>query len=420
MRRSLYFAILSLLTLSQSSAWASSTLRNALIGSGIPVTGLEATDLDTKITSYATLDAQDEFVIGYYPDDGKGLLGETLCVALYRKHQSQWVTRRFGRNAEGKENQSLFGGAVVGILKSGDYFLFNTHVNPSASLTMVVDKDLNYHDSVYGWAVAIFPDGLIIYQHSEVHFAPTHYVEISVYDPRSKRHWQIYPKKPYQPVRQQHIGKVRAAYQKRGDAWFREHNHHGDPELFDNYLQGEVAANGATHSLAFVIAFDNTDTWDYADKLKLQSFGALGHALAEYQISGEPPEGIFEVFAQGLQVVMQANLQNAFLELFRKDPELQEMIRKTLAGAGASQEDWRRRLMNIDERWGRQEAWRRIQDTLATPPEMTEVVCVFRGLDQEQRWEYREMLLSDFQKKFGDKPMSDYLDADVLSKIFVH
>ena len=413
-------AILFVLVSGQTSAVAGNTLRDVLKGSGLPTTGRTAADLDRKITSYATFDAPEEFVIGYYPDDGSGLLGETLYVDLYRKLQSQWVTRRFGRNAEGGDNQSLFSGSVIGIAKSGDYILLNTHLNPSASLTLVVDKDLNYRDTIFGWAVAIFPDGLVAYQHSEVHFAPTHYVEMSVYDPRSKKRWQIYPRKPYQPVRQQHVEKVRAAYQKRGEEWFKKNNHHMNPELFDTFLQGEVAADGATHSLAFVIAFDNTDTWDYAEKLKLQNFGPLIRGLAEYRISEAPPDGIFELLGRSLQGLAQANLQNEFLALFATDQGTLELIRKTLAGAAEGQDDWHRRLVALDARWGKPEIWRKLQATLAIPPETTDVVCVFRNLDQEQSWEYREMLLSDFQKKFGDRPLSNYLDADLLSKIFVH
>lgn len=420
MRPVLLFATLALIALSRPSTLAGSTLRDALAGSGIAASGRNAADLDRKITSYAILDAPDVYVIGYYPDAGGGLLGETLYVDLYRKLQAVWVTRRYGRNAEGGDHQSLFGGSVVGIMKSGDYFLIDTHVNPSASLTLIVDKDLNYQDTLYGWAVAVFPDGLVVYQHSEVHFAPTHYVEMSVYDPRNKKHWQIYPQKPYQPVRQQHVEKVRAAYQKRGDAWFREHNHHGDPELFDNGFQGEVATNEATHSIAFLIAFDNTDTWDYADKLKLENFGALAHSLADYKISASPPEGIFETFGQGLQGLIRGNLQDTFLDLFKTDGETQEMVRRALASAAESPDDWRRRLIGLDARWGRPEVWRKLQATLATPPEATEVICVFRHLDQERSWEYREMLLADFQKKFGDRPLSEYLDASTLSKVFVH
>ena len=98
-------AILYVLVAGQTCAVASNTLRDALKGSGIPISGRTAADLDRKIMSYATFDAPGEFVIGYYPDDGTGLLGETLCVDLYRKLQSQWVTRRFGRNGEGGDHQ---------------------------------------------------------------------------------------------------------------------------------------------------------------------------------------------------------------------------------------------------------------------------------------------------------------------------
>ncbi len=418
MPRYLLCASLCLIASGRNPVLAANTLREALRGNNIPVAGRPAADLDRKITSYATYDAIDEFVIAYYPDDGSGLLGETLYVDLYRKPQSGWITRRFERNSEDGDRPTLFGGSVIGIAKAGDYFLINTHVNPSASQTLVLGRDLEYHDTFFGWAVSIFPDGLVVYQHSEVHFAPTHYVEMSVYDARTKKHRQIYPKKPYGPVRQRHVGQVRAAYQKRGEEWFKKNNHHMNPELFDNFLQGDVAADGAVHSLAFVIAFDNTDTWDYAEKLKLLNFGALIHSMEEFRTLAPVPEGIFGVFGQGLESLAREKQQDVFLGLFKTDSETQEMIRRALASAVQPTNNWRARLLNLDARWGRPEVWKKVEATLATPPETTEVICIFRHLDQEQKWAYREWLLSDFQKKFGDQPLPEYLELEKLNKIF--
>ncbi len=67
----------------------------------------------------------------------------------------------------------------------------------------------------------------------------------------------IYPMKPYQKIRLEHIKKVKEAYNKLGKDWLREKNHHLDPELFDNYVKDDVAINNSTHSLAFVICYDN-------------------------------------------------------------------------------------------------------------------------------------------------------------------
>jgi hypothetical protein len=416
------FALCGILALAISvhpAAMRADTLGSVLARNGIPATGRQADELNRKITSYALLDDPEVFVIGYYPEEGSGLRGETLCVDLYRKKAGSWLTRRFERDATGgAEGHPAFGGSVERIFRSAGFLLLETHVNPSAAYTLVLDKDLTYRDSISGWPLAVFRNGLVVYQHSEVHFAPTHYVEVSVYSLGAKKQWLIYPRKPYQPVRQAHVEKVRAAYAKRGAEWFAAHNHHGNPELFDNFLQGEVAANEATRALAFRIGFDNTDTWDYAEKLKFQNFGGLARRLADFDVSKAPPEGIFAALGEGLVAVKSLNLQDAFLELFKADPDTQAMLRQALARPELSQPDWQRHLVGLDVRWAQPGIWKTIQTALSTPPEITDVVCVFRNLDQERNLEYREMLLDDFQKRLGDRPLSEYLEPEQLAKIF--
>jgi hypothetical protein len=416
------FALCGILALAiavHPAAMRADTLGSVLARNGIPATGREASDLNRKITSFAFLDAPDSFVIAYYPDDGDGRVGDTLKVDLYRKGPSTWLTQRFERDATGgAEGHPAFGGSVERIFRSAGFLLLETHVNPSAAYTLVLDKDLTYRDSISGWPLAVFRDGLVVYQHSEIHFAPTHYAEVSVYSLGAKKQWLIYPRKPYQPVRQAHVEKVRAAYAKRGAEWFAAHNHHGNPELFDNFLQGEVAANEATHALAFRIAFDNTDTWDYAEKLKFQNFGGLARRLADFNVSKAPPEGIFAVLGEGLLAVKSLHLQDTFLELFKADPDTQAMLMQALASPEASQPDWQKRLVGLDVRWAQPEQWRKIQATLSTPPETTDVICVIRNLDQERNCECREMLLDDFQKRLGDRPLSEYLEPEQLAKIF--
>ena len=391
------------------------TLRDALAANQVDFSGLPAAQLGLSATSYACINHAQFFLIAYFPYDGAKYRGETINLALQKRSDGTWLTRELRQD---DPKVGVFGNSINALKMVSGFFYIDTHYNPSASFTLVVDSALEFRGVIFGWPVAWFEDSLVVFHNSQVHFAPTHHVEMSVYDPRNKKQWQIYPMKPYQPVRQQQVEKVRAEYQRRGDAWFREHNHHGDPELFDNYLHGEVAANDATHSIAFVIAFDNTDTWDYADKLKLQNFGGMGHALAGFDLSAAPPEGIFEVFGQGLQAVMQANLQDAFLRLFERDETTQELLRKAFATGAEGHADWRQRLVAVDVRWGRPEIWRKIQATLATPPETTEVVCIFRNLDQDSKSEYREILLVDFQKKFGDKPLAEFLEREMLDRIF--
>jgi hypothetical protein len=412
-------ATLALVVLVRPAALAADTLGSVLARNRIPATGRTLGELNRKVTSYAILDDPEVFVIGYYPEERSGQLGETLYVDLYRKRAGIWLTRGFERDTTGgAEGHPAFGGSVARIFRSAGFLLLETHVNPSAAYTLVLDEDLAYRDSISGWPLAVFRNGLVVYQHSEVHFAPTHYVEVSVYSLGAKKQWLIYPRKPYQPVRQAHVEKVRAAYAKRGAEWFAAHNHHGNPELFDNFLQGEVATNEATHALAFRIGFDNTDTWDYAEKLKFQDFGGLARRLADFDVSKALPEGIFTVLGEGLLAVQSLHLQDTFLELFKADPDTQRMFREALGSLGTPQSNWQKHLVGLDARWGRLETWRKIQATLSTPPETTDVICVFRSLEEVPNLEYREMLLDDFQKRFGDRPLSEYLEPEELSKVF--
>ena len=254
------------------------TLGEVLKGRGVDTAGLDRSRLARRITSFASLDDAEVFAIAYYPDIGSGRLGDSLYVDLLQKRGGRWISSEIQLDdAKGV----IFGGAVLEALRSGNFLYIRTHVNPSADYTLALTADLQYYAGVYGWPLAVFPDGLLIFQNSEVHFAPTHYTEISVFDPRPKRSWLIYPRKPYQPPRSEHVAKVRAAYKKRAEQWFREHNHHGDPERFDNYRRGDIATNPAARAVAYRIAFDNTDTWDYSEKLKFQRFGGLGRDLRD-------------------------------------------------------------------------------------------------------------------------------------------
>src|ERR1700746_3682239 len=68
-----------------------------------------------------------------------------------------------------------------------------THLNPSAGCTIVLSRDLAVQGVLPGWVLALFADGAIVYQRSQVHFAPTHYAELFLHDDPHHRDVQIYP-----------------------------------------------------------------------------------------------------------------------------------------------------------------------------------------------------------------------------------
>jgi hypothetical protein len=64
---------------------------------------------------------------------------------------------------------------------------------------------------------------------------------------------------PVQPVRREFIDKVAQVYKQRGEAWFREHNHHGDPTRFDSMLVGDVMLDAASKMFSFKVRFGDPE-----------------------------------------------------------------------------------------------------------------------------------------------------------------
>jgi len=144
-------------------------------------------------------------------------------------------------------------------MANGQYLRAACHITPSAEQLFIFSKDLKFVRELYGGELLVLPDGSIVYQHSQVHFAPTHSAEISVLNPATGAEKQIYPPKPYQPVRSAFIQRMSELYKQRGEAWFREHNHHMDPERFDTLVVGSVTMDAAAKSIAFTVQYGDPE-----------------------------------------------------------------------------------------------------------------------------------------------------------------
>ena len=297
------------------------TLRSVLIENSIDTKNTDVSDIDKIIKDYYVLNDPKMFCIAYYLyddfiiyDDGLKGLGDKLYIRLYKKDENKWfygvldletlIVKHFVAK--------LVVGSITWIHSSKDHIYIFGHISPSAGTTLVLSNDLKYQDAFYGWVLAIFDDETVVYYNNQVHFAPTQYVEISIYNPNTKQSQKIHPMKPYQKIRLEHIEKVKEAYNKLGN--------HGnpDPELFDNSLKHNVAINNSTHSLAFVISYDNEE------------------------------------------------MSKAFSET----------------------------------------------------TETNDVVYVYKNVNNGKEITYKEILLSDLKAKYGDIPISEYLEPERLDEIF--
>jgi hypothetical protein len=118
---------------------------------------------------------------------------------------------------------------------------------------IVVDRNLKVITILFGLRPTILPDESVIYYRSQVHFAPTHQAELWIYD-RNGRDRRLYPNPPYQQVRLDYIQTVKRIYDAKGEQWFRENNHHGDPAAFDSEIDN-VVVNDAAKSVEFIAKF---------------------------------------------------------------------------------------------------------------------------------------------------------------------
>jgi len=245
------FALLSLLTSASASV---ETLTQVLQNRGLTVSGQAIPNLDKPITSYEILEDERIFLIAYYVYDGSGLLREPLLVTRFDRLAQTWRSAEILRRDARAGPVDCFG-SVTAVHSSVHGFYVGTHRNPSAGCTIVLTHDLAVRTTLYGWFLNVFGDGTVVYHNSQLHFAPTRYAEISIYHPERSSRVKIYPMKPYQRIRTEHINKVRAVYS--DENWCRIRNHHCDPERFDNHLADGVEISDATDALAFVVKFDN-------------------------------------------------------------------------------------------------------------------------------------------------------------------
>lgn len=233
------------------------SLNEVLLDHGLRASALPSGHApDRPITGYAVLPEAALFAIAYYEDDGSGTVRPPLHVLRYDGITGRWRGAKITAADAGAEKRHCFGSAVSGHSTPHALF-FTTHITPSASCTFVLSPDLHLRTVLYGWFLGSFADGAIVYHNSLVHFAPTRPARLSLYDPETGESRTIYPLRPYQPIREAHMARLRAVYD--DPAWCGRRNHHCDPERFDNSIPGPVAIDDTTDSLAFVAFFSGAD-----------------------------------------------------------------------------------------------------------------------------------------------------------------
>jgi hypothetical protein len=305
--------------LAEAQHVSSPTLKEILVKKGLPVAAVKLANLEKKITSGAELDDASQFVTAYYVDDGTGSLNPPLFVDRYDKKKKEWQSAAFpDAQTKSAEVDEPCLGSILVIKASGGRLLLGTHIKPSAGCLLVLSSELKLEVSLYGWLLGQLGLDLLVYQRSEVHFAPVHPAEIAVYDLRNKRDDTIFPPKVPTPIRESRSVQLQDFY-KSDEEWCRKNNDPCDPEYFDSDLEGPVVSSEADSAVAFLISYEQIQ------------------------------------FVQG---------------------------------------------------------------DVQKPSGPKDVLYVYRRLDDPAKIEFREMLWSDVKTQFGDVPLQNLLQPQMLQKIF--
>jgi hypothetical protein len=294
--------------------------------------------------------------------------------------------------------------------------LVTAHLNPSASCTLVLGRDLTLRAVLPGWPIAGLPDGRIVYQKSQVHFAAVHPMELVLFDPNRLADVPLYPRPPHQAVRAAHVARMRQAYT---DAWCAPRNHPCDPELFDESLASEVVVSPRGDALAFVVALDNTGGWPDTERWgRLEPFRELRATLAAWNGHGAPPDTLPRALVAGLSRARNLSAGPLIAVALAGDPELRDLVGAVLASPIPEGVDAARWPAMLDPRWSDPSTWNRLARAIEVPDEVTEVVYVYVGLRPPGPLRYRELLRRDVEARFGQASLTALTEPAMLRQIF--
>ena len=104
--------------------------------------------------------------------------------------------------------------------------------------------------------------------------------------------------------------------------------------------------------------------------------------------------------------------------MFKEDLELRGLLTGAFAGQRRKGQSPRAFFRALDPRWEHPRIWERLSEAIEIPLAFTEVVYIYRNVDNQGPIEYKEMLLSDLEARFGDIPIQKLLEPEILAQIF--
>jgi len=232
-------------------------------------------DVHSEITSYATLNDNEEFVIAYYLVHrlDRSVLNPPLLITRFEKKTGEWSHVALSgvkvKAMEDSDTQVDCLGSVLKIQRNAGRYYLALHWNPSAGCSIILNHDLRVSGTLGGDAAGFLHSGLLLYTGNTIHFASVHPTTLFAYDPVTHHSQKVYPQKP-DPLRQKFSSRLRKVT---NESRCRENNWTCNPEEFESDIVGQIEVGNDADTLAFRIDFspsgfispdesENSGQWD--------------------------------------------------------------------------------------------------------------------------------------------------------------
>lgn len=181
----------SLLTVSLALAMPlhAEKLQQLLEDQGVPAASFSPEELSSEVSGVAKSD-EHRTAIAYGEVDrvtGNALVGPRTVISF---DKGTGAVQHKALPAEGTES---CGGAPTAIDFADDFILLQTHINPSAACTLVVDANLALQKTLYGFnPVRVAPNQIVLTE-DMIHFAPVHPERLQLVDLVKWTNSELYP-----------------------------------------------------------------------------------------------------------------------------------------------------------------------------------------------------------------------------------
>jgi hypothetical protein len=234
------------------------TLADVLKQNSVPFPPSSVPHLNAPITSYATLNNEQEFLIAYYLVASRNELRFPLFLTRFDKQAGKWqhasLTDLSVKILQGTEDEMQDDciGSVLSIEGNSKWYYLALHWNPSAGCLVTLQHDLTVSQTLAGGTAAFFKSGMLVYSGNMVHLASVHPETLHLYDPVTHKSQQLYPQKN-DPFRDAFSTRLEKVIDRKRCA---ENNWSCEPNDFTTDIKYPIEVNDETNALAFRIDFE--------------------------------------------------------------------------------------------------------------------------------------------------------------------